>query len=207
MRIDPKQPNLLPLPPVKFRDARYRSRRHRMIPSQHQRNLPRLQRLQNKVRALHAGRGNFLKIFCAGRAFFFLFRNRNRNIARVLDHMSDRLQPSLQPSHAHRRRTHIHATARLSKVKRNANNPNLSRIDAAERSSAQRHIQFFSSQNPSLCRIGQLQLPHFNVAALSATRNLRAWNPRLVAQQFGEGAGKQRLNLLGHPFIQNHVRK
>ena len=84
VRVDPDQAHLLILPAVKFGDARHRSGGHGMISAQRQRNLSRLQRLDHQFRMLGAGRGNLLQIFGVRVAFFFLFRNRDRQRCRHL---------------------------------------------------------------------------------------------------------------------------
>src|ERR1700679_319469 len=88
MRVNPKQPNLLPLPSIKLSHTRNSPGSDRMISTQHKRNLARFERLENHLSALDAGSSNLLKIFRASRAFFFLLRNSDSNVAGIFHNMA-----------------------------------------------------------------------------------------------------------------------
>ena len=88
VRVDPDQTNLLVLTPVELGNSGDSARPNGMVAAQNQRNLASLQSLQHQFRMLGAGRGDFLQIFCMGVARFFLFGDRHRNIARILDDMT-----------------------------------------------------------------------------------------------------------------------
>jgi hypothetical protein len=103
-----------------------------MIAAQNQRNLAGLKRLQNKVGALAASGGDFLKVLGIGGAFFFLLRDSHRNVARIFDDVPDGFEAGFKARHPDRGRPHVHATARLPKVKRDADYTDLAGGDAAE---------------------------------------------------------------------------
>ena len=110
-----------------------------MIAAENQRNFAGFERLQHQVGALGAGGGDFLQVFGVGCAFFFLLGNGDRDVARVFDDVPDGFEARFQSGDADRRRTHVHAAARLPKVKRNADHANLARSDVAECRASLRH--------------------------------------------------------------------
>ena len=140
--IDPDQPDLLILPPVKLGHSGYRARGHRMIASKHDRNFARLQSFQHLVGVFGTGRGDLFQIFGVRVPFLLLLGNRDGNIATVLHHMAEGFQTSLQTSHADRRWSHIYAAPRLSQVERYTGHPNLLGNDAGERCRGWCHGKF-----------------------------------------------------------------
>ena len=131
--VDPDQSDFLVLAAIELGDAGHRSRRHRVVAAQHQRNLAGFQRLQHQFGVLGAGGGDFFQILRVGSAFLLLFRDGDGNIAAVFDHVSQGFQARFQAGDAHRRRPHVDAAARLAKVERNADHADLLGSDAGGR--------------------------------------------------------------------------
>ncbi len=152
VRVDPQQADFLPLSPVELRHARDGARRHRVISAQNQRNFAGLERLDDHVRTLEAGRGNFFQIFGARRAFFFLLRDGDGDVAGIFHVVANGFEPRLQPGDAYGGWTHVHAAARLAKVEGNADDTNLPRSNAAERRGSQGHNQVFTPETLALYR-------------------------------------------------------
>src|SRR2546429_9668795 len=73
---------------------------------------------------LCTGCSDFLQIFRVGIAFLLLLGNGDGNIAAVFHHVAQGFETRLQASNADGRRAHVHASARLTEVERNANNTN-----------------------------------------------------------------------------------
>ena len=86
------KPIRLILPAIKLRHTRHRPRGHRMIAAQRERNLPCLQRLDDQLGVLGAGRRDFLQVLRVRVAFLLLLGDSNRNVAAVLHLVAERLQ-------------------------------------------------------------------------------------------------------------------
>jgi len=71
---------------------------------------------------------------------FFLFGNCDRDVARVLDDVTDGLEASFESGDADGGWPHVNAAARLSEVERDADHADLARRDTAERRVSLSHI-------------------------------------------------------------------
>ena len=104
-----------------------------MIAAEDERNFAGFERLQYQVGALGAGGGDFLEIFGVGRAFFFLLRDGDGDVARVFDNVPDGFEAGFESGDADGGRPHVNAAAGLAEVERNADHADLARGDVAER--------------------------------------------------------------------------
>src|SRR5579862_6117212 len=134
MGVDPDQADVLILAAVELGDSGNRTRGHGMISAQRERNFSGFQSLQHKLGMLRAGSRDLFQILRVRVALFFLLGNRDGHIAPVLHFVTESFEPSFEAGYANRGRSHIHAAARLAKIKGNANNANLTGRDAHDRS-------------------------------------------------------------------------
>src|SRR5260370_14188900 len=111
-----------------------------MIAAEDERNFASFERLQHQIGALYTCGSDFLEVFGVGRAFFFLFGDRDGDVAGVFDNVSDGFEARFESSDANGGRTHVNAAAGLAEVKRNANHANLARGDIAERRASKWHM-------------------------------------------------------------------
>ena len=95
-----------------------------MIASEDYRRLASFQRLQHQLGLLGASGGDFSEVLGARIAFFLLLGNSNGDVPGIFDDEAQRLETSLQASHAHRRWAHVHAPARLAEIERDADHAN-----------------------------------------------------------------------------------
>ena len=123
--VNPDQSDLLVLAAIKLGHACHRSRRHRVVSAQHQRNFAGFQRLQDQFGMLGAGGGDFLQILRMGSALLLLFGDRDGNIAAVFDDVADGLETGFEPGDTNRGRAHVHAAAGLAQIERDSDHPNL----------------------------------------------------------------------------------
>ena len=91
MRINPDQPDLLILSPVKLGHPSHRARSDRVVAPQNDRNFTRLQSFDDLFGVLGAGCSDLFQIFGVRMPFLLLLSNRHGNIATILHDMPEGL--------------------------------------------------------------------------------------------------------------------
>ena len=87
------------------------------------------QGLHHQLGFFRAGLGDFLQILGVGIAFGLGFGQGDRHVAAVLDVVAQGLELGFESGDAHRRRTHVHAAARLAEVERHADDADVFGFD------------------------------------------------------------------------------
>ena len=116
---------------IKLGDAGDGTGGNRMISAEDQRNFAGLERFENEVSAFGASRGNFLQVLGVRRAFFFLLRDGDGDVAGVFDDVADGFEAGFESGDADGGWTHVDAAARLAEVERNADHADLAGSDTA----------------------------------------------------------------------------
>ena len=122
---DPDHTDFLVHAPVKFRDARDRPHRKRMISAQHQWSHPFFQRLRNGRGRSRAGIGNLLQIAGVGAAEILRFGDIHGYVAAVAHQVPERFKPRFQPGDTHCRRTHVDTATARAHIQRHAKHPDV----------------------------------------------------------------------------------
>ena len=85
--------------------------------------------LMTSLGFLGAGVGDLLEVFGVRIAFGLGLGQGDGNVADVLHVVAERLELGFEAGDAHRRRTHVHAAARLPKVERHADDADVLGFD------------------------------------------------------------------------------
>src|SRR5271155_3810789 len=115
-----------------------------MVAAEDEWNLAGFEGLQDHIGALYTRGRDFLEVFCMGRAFLFLLGDGDGDVASVLDRVSDGFEARFKSGDTDGGRTHVNPAAGLAKVKRDADDTNLARSDAAVGRASLRHRRKFS---------------------------------------------------------------
>ncbi len=101
VRVNPDQPDVLPLAPVVLGHPAHRAGGNRVISADRQRSLLLLQRVQNLLGQLGAGGRDLAQVAGVRIAKVLLLGQGDADVARILHHVAQRLQLGLQSGHAH----------------------------------------------------------------------------------------------------------